>query len=241
MTYELKYKSYGEFSILIEWEASIDTSVIRDINVFKANILKKEAKVLQDCIIGYHSLLIVYKNKLEEVHKKISFLKDIYMHKKKEISTYDYIWKIPVCYDVKYGIDLLDISEKTKLSKEEIIQLHTHNTYTVYFIGFLPGFLYLGGLHKKLFFDRKPTPRLKVPKGAVAIGGMQTGVYPQESAGGWNIIGNTPVSFFDITKETPCFASSGDQIQFTSVTKEVYLSIEEEVKSGVYKMEKVII
>ncbi len=241
MSYQLTYKPYGEFSILIEWEAIVNKDIIRDINTYKTKILKKEEREIQDCIIGYHSLLIVYKEILCKVAEKISFLKEVYSLEESVNSKINYVWTIPVCYDLKHGIDLLDISEKTELPVEEIIQLHTNTMYTVYFIGFLPGFLYLGGLNSKLFFDRKSTPRLKVPKGAVAIGGKQTGVYPEESAGGWNIIGNTPLHFFDVTKKVPCFAKSGDQIKFISISEEEYLKIKEEVKKGSYKIEKKVI
>ncbi len=241
MSYQLIYKRYGEFSILIKWKAIVDKDIIRDINTYKTKILKKEERKIQDCIIGYHSLLIVYKEVLCKVAEKISFLKEIYSFEQSVSSKINRVWTIPVCYNLKYGVDLLDISERTKLSVEEIIQLHINTIYTVYFIGFLPGFLYLGGLNRKLFFDRKSTPRLKVPKGAVAIGGKQTGVYPEKSAGGWNIIGNTPLRFFDVTKEVPCFAKSGDEIKFTSISEEEYFKIKGEVKKGLYKIEKKVI
>ena len=95
-----------------------------------------------------------------------------------------------------FGIDLDEIAQKKKLSIDEIIELHTTPKYQVFSIGFLPGFLYLGGLDKRLHFDRKSVPRLAVKKGAVGIGGMQTGIYPKTSPGGWHIIGNSPVIFF---------------------------------------------
>jgi inhibitor of KinA len=100
--------------------------------------------------------------------------------------------------------------------------------------------LYLGGLHKQLFFERKANPRLNVPKGAVAIGGEQTGVYPTESAGGWNIIGKTPVNFFNINEDNPCFAEAGDFIKFVPIDKNQFLQIEKEVKDASYKISKTL-
>lgn len=81
------------------------------------------------------------------------------------------------------------------LNNDQLIEQHSGKIYTVFFLGFLPGFMYLGGLSEQLYYPRKETPRIKVSKGAVAIGGEQTGVYPMESPGGWNIIGNTPIDF----------------------------------------------
>ena len=146
-----------------------------------------------------------------------------------------------MCYDDVFGIDLDELSEEFNLSKSEIIELHSRSNYTVFFVGFLPGFLYLGGLDERLHFPRKKTPRLKVLKGAVAVGGKQTGIYPNESPGGWNIIGNSPINFFDVNKEVPCFAQSGDKISFYRVSKEEYDDIKALVEAGVYQLESEVI
>jgi inhibitor of KinA len=147
-------------------------------------------------------------------------------------------WQIPVCYNDEFGIDLEFVSKQKSLTKTQIIQRHSQVNYRVFFIGFLPGFLYLGGLDKSLHIPRKSSPRLAVKKGAVAIGGSQTGIYPGVSPGGWNIIGNSPISFFDVTKEQPCFAKAGDFIQFKSVSIEEYRDIKEQVIRGVYKIQQ---
>ena len=111
----------------------------------------------------------------------------------------------------------------------EIIRLHTETDYIVYFIGFQPGFLYIGGLHQNLHVPRKSNPRVRVDKGSVGIGGAQTGVYPQNSSGGWNIIGKSPLNFFNMKATNPCFAKSGDRIQFVAVDIHTFYQIEREV------------
>ena len=151
------------------------------------------------------------------------------------------LWKIPVCYDAVFGIDLEAISKEKNLSKEEIIKRHSQAIYTVYFIGFLPGFLYLGGLDESLHVPRKSTPRLQIEKGAVAIGGNQTGVYPTESPGGWNIIGNSPIEFFNPKLETPCFAKAGDKISFKPITIQEFKTIKILVEAGVYQIESEVL
>ena len=136
-----------------------------------------------------------------------------------------------------FGVDLEVISKEKGLTKEQIITLHSASVYTVYFIGFLPGFLYLGGLNEKLHIPRKSTPRLQIKKGSVAIGGNQTGVYPNESPGGWNIIGNTPISFFDVSKDKPCFAKAGDGIVFHSISVKEHADIMTLMHQNTFKLE----
>lgn len=129
---------------------------------------------------------------------------------------------IPVCYDPTYGLDLVNVAEEKKLSVDEIIAMHTSQTFRVYMIGFVPGFAYMGTLPSNLETKRKNIPRLEVPKGSVAIAGLQTGIYPAAIPGGWNILGRTPINLFDKTKEPCSFLQAGDLVQFQSITKEAF-------------------
>ena len=218
MTVEnLTYKPFGNRAILVEWPAIIDEKTLKYVLNFKNAILKNSIKVIVDVISTYNSLTIFYHATIENIDSEILALKSIYKDQSSLKVVENYLWKIPVCYDQKFGLDLEEISQKNSLSIDEIIDLHSSQIYTVYFIGFLPGFLYLGGLNKKLHFRRKSNPRISVKKGAVGIGASQTGVYPQESAGGWNIIGNSPIQFFDRKKEQPCFAQAGDKVKFIPI------------------------
>ena len=129
---------------------------------------------------------------------------------------------IPVCYAPEYGSDLQEVSEFTRLSTEEIVQLHTSLIFRVYMIGFVPGFAYMGILPPELEMPRKKTPRLEVPAGSVAIAGLQTGIYPARIPGGWNIIGRTPWKLFD-KNANPCSRlSAGDLVRFESITPEAF-------------------
>lgn len=125
--------------------------------------------------------------------------------------------EIPVHYGGKYGPDLKALATELGLSVEAVVQLHTEATYTVYFIGFQPGFPYLGGLSEALYFPRHATPRTKVPAGSVGIGGEQTGVYPFESPGGWQLLGQTDIALFDLTKASHALLSAGDTLKFTAI------------------------
>jgi inhibitor of KinA len=129
---------------------------------------------------------------------------------------------IPVCYDPSYGLDIVAVAEEKHLSIDEIITLHTNQPFRVYMIGFVPGFAYMGTLPDVLLTNRKNVPRLEVPKGSVAIAGLQTGIYPSTIPGGWNILGRTPINLFDKTKEPCSFLQAGDLVQFQSITKEAF-------------------
>ncbi|WP_201538699.1 5-oxoprolinase subunit PxpB [Psychrobacter immobilis] len=125
--------------------------------------------------------------------------------------------EIPVHYGGKYGPDLAAMANDLNLSVEAVVDLHTEATYTVYFIGFQPGFPYLGGLSESLYFPRHAIPRTQVPAGSVGIGGEQTGVYPFESPGGWQLLGQTDTALFDLTKDSPTLLNAGDTLTFTAI------------------------
>lgn len=237
-TFELTYKAYGKRAILVEWPAEISKNILNDVVAFKNKIIQKNIKDVIDVINTYNSITIVYRDTINIIYDHFLELKSLYRQDVYQEFVKNYRWEVPVCYDKKFGIDLDELQSENQLSYHEIISLHSSLIYTVYFIGFLPGFLYLGGLDKKLHVSRKATPRLRIDKGAVAIGGAQTGIYPIESAGGWYIIGNSPVSFFNGKLENPCFAKSGDEIEFKSIDIERYNDIISKVKNGNYQLKK---
>lgn len=241
MNFNLVYKQYGERSILIEWPSVIDEKVWLDVLFFKDKIANNHIESIVNINSAYNSLLITYDLYKFGLKESIVTLKEVYLQNQVYTKSTFRLWKIPVCYDETFAIDLEEFSCVKNSSKEDIIKRHYQAIYTVYFIGFLPGFLYLGGLDEALHLPRRITPRLKIEKGAVAIGGKQTGVYPAESPGGWNIIGNTPISFFNASKENPCFASSGDKIQFSPISLEEYHTIKVLVDAGIYQIESEVI
>jgi len=122
---------------------------------------------------------------------------------------------IPVWYN---GPDLTDVSQHTGLTIEEIIAIHTAKCYHVYMLGFVPGFPYLGGMDKRLATPRKAIPRVKIPAGSVGIAGEQTGIYPLDTPGGWQIIGQTPMVMFDMrSQDHPARVAAGDLLRFVSI------------------------
>ncbi|HLF95993.1 MAG TPA: 5-oxoprolinase subunit PxpB [Methylococcaceae bacterium] len=129
---------------------------------------------------------------------------------------------VPVCYGGEHGPDLDGVARHCRLSPAEVIARHSGGDYRVYFLGFAPGFAYLGGLDPLLATPRHPTPLPNVPAGAVGIAGDQTGIYPQASPGGWQIIGRTPLRLFDPRRKAPCLLMPGDALRFAPIGPEEF-------------------
>jgi len=234
-SYPISIRPYGVHAVLVEWPNEVDENILEDILGFY-HYLKESG---WEMIPSYNSLTLVQNNSVVDFKSFSKKLDDWYNEKSGTSPEQRYLWKLPVCYDLDFGIDLEEVSETLKLPIPEIIKQHTENVYRVFGIGFLPGFMYLGGLPKSLEIPRKATPRLKVEKGAVGLAAKQTGIYPQESPGGWNIIGNCSVSIFDAKQEKPCLVSVGDQIQFYSISRAEYDLHKIEGEVGIYKAEKI--
>lgn len=132
---------------------------------------------------------------------------------------------IPVCYGGTYGPDLEFVAQSHQLTPEEVVNIHCAGTYTVYMIGFCPGFPYLGGLDERLATPRRPSPRVAIPARSVGIAGMQTGVYPLSTPGGWQLIGRSAIELFTPEKETPSLLKAGDIVRFKAISAKEYKDI----------------
>ena len=160
---------------------------------------------------------------------KISgYIKSIPVETKIDQQTDNQIMQIPVCYDPAFGFDLQELSSFYQLKKEEIIEIHSSVVYTVYMIGFVPGFPYLSGLSEKLTAPRRQNPRAAIPAGSVGIAGQQTGIYPLETPGGWQIIGRTPLKLFDVNRQQPSLLKAGDKLKFEQISLREFEQIERE-------------
>ena len=231
------YHRYSEDAILVKWPEIISKEILIDIRSFVEKINETRLDFVKELNFVYNSLLIIYDYNSVNFKEVVTDLRNVYSEDHPKLFKANK-WLIPVCYDTSFGIDLELISNKTNISIKDIIKLHSSAYYIIYGIGFLPGFLYLGGLTEKLHCPRLSNPRSAIVKGAIGIGGTQTGIYPQKSPGGWNIIGNTPISIFDINKEKPCSFTPGDEIKFESISLKEYDIIKNDVLNGVYNLKK---
>jgi KipI family sensor histidine kinase inhibitor len=147
------------------------------------------------------------------------------------------VFVFPVCYGGEYGEDIGFVAEHAGISADEVIRRHTSPDYLIYMLGFLPGFVYLGGLDPLLAAPRMTSPRVKIRAGSVGIAGSQTGMYPFDSPGGWRIIGATPVRLYDPAREPTILYRAGDYIRFAPVDDATYRDIAAQVAAGTYRVE----
>ncbi|SDI44863.1 5-oxoprolinase subunit PxpB [Winogradskyella thalassocola] len=231
MSFQLQYSQYNEHSVLVEWPAIIDENILEDILFFKEKVENKLIKEVVEVISAYHSILIIYKFTIDNVNDVFVDLKELYSSQSNVEQIESKTFRIPVCYEGEFAMDLDCYAKEIKRSKEVIISLHSNTIYTVFFIGFLPGFLYLGGLNSDLYLDRKITPNLNIKKGSIGIGGKQTGIYPQDSPGGWHIIGNSPIELFNPKHNPPCFITAGDRVKFHPISKLDHQKMKSEINN----------
>ena len=157
---------------------------------------------------------------LEEILKQyFERLKDVTLPEPRQV-------EIPVCYGGEHGPDLIDVSEIHGMTPAQVIELHSSTTYVVYFLGFVPGFAYLGQLPEALVTPRLPTPRRNVPPGSVGIAGRQTGVYPVATPGGWRLLGRTPLSMLRPEQDGFSLLSIGDRVRFTPIDQQQFAALE---------------
>lgn len=205
-------KPLGDSAILIQLGDAIDPALNARVHALDA-ILQTIPAVIETVpayctvLVHYDPLKSTYNEIKNLIEEKLARVDDSTHRPSRRL-------EIPVLYGSASGPDLEPAATILALSPSELIRLHSEREYTVYMMGFTPGFPYLGILNEKLTLPRMSTPRTRVPAGSVAIAGSQTGIYPVDSPGGWHILGHTPLKLFDPTSETPFIFTPGDTVKF---------------------------
>lgn len=199
-----------------EWNLNISDTLLQLQLSLKTKILEDFPNKILELRIGFKTLALVFSKPMESA-KLIDWLGTLIPEEAAKPLP-NKIWQIPVCYAPETGRDLKTLASEKNLKQEEVILLHSQELYRLHFYGFLPGFMYLNGLHTSLHTPRKSVPDRSVPAGSIAIGASQTGIYPSSSPGGWHLIGQTPLSLFDPRQAKPVFASAGEQIEFVPIS-----------------------
>lgn len=232
---KFKILTAGDSSILIEFGNEISPKINQRIASTVQMMRQQQIEGVIDIIPAFCSLVINYDPRVvsyEEITKRMEKL--LKMDIKTETSSKK-VYEIPVCYGGEYGPDLAFIAENAGLTQEEVIKIHSSRDYLIYMLGFLPGFCYLGGLDERIHTPRLANPRLKINAGSVGIGGSQTGIYPLDSPGGWQLMGMTPVKTYDPERAVPILVEAGDYIRFIPIDEAEYLRIKELVEKGEYE------
>ncbi len=231
----IRFLTAGDSSLLIEFGKEISPAVNRKIAATVQLMKDQNIEGVVDVIPAFCSLLVNYDPRViryEEIRERMQALVKV---EAKAGQQRRKVFEIPVCYGGEYGPDIENIAEHAGLSVEEVIELHSSRDYLIYMLGFLPGFTYLGGLDERLHTPRLANPRIRIPAGSVGIGGSQTGIYPLDSPGGWQLMGMTPVRTYDPSREAPILVEAGDYIRFVPVDEEEYIRIREAVARGEYQ------
>jgi inhibitor of KinA len=230
---------FGEAAILVEFGKGILPETHGRVNALTEYLDCCSLPGMIEYVSAYSSVTIFYdpikikKRQIESVEgeKKSSYqilstlLKEIISKLGTGATHAPRVVEIPVCYGGDFGPDLEYVAEHNKLSIEKVIDIHASGKYLVYMIGFAPGFPFLGGMSEMIATPRRQSPRMSIPPGAVGIAGMQTGVYPITTPGGWQLIGRTPLALFRPTDNPPSLLQSGDIIRFVPISYQEYETI----------------
>jgi inhibitor of KinA len=224
-----KIISLSESAILLSFGSEINLQLHQQVMHAKNLIESNPFEGLIETVPAYNSLAVYFdpfkiKKTGDEISTAVQQIIKTILESGSETHSMEHtsFITIPVCYDIEFGIDLEQLSNSLHLSIEQIIHLHCIKIYKVYMIGFTPGFPYMGAVDELIITKRKPSPRIKVEPGSVAIAGTQTGIYPLGTPGGWNIIGKTPLNLFDVSKKNPFLIKAGDEVKFERISKQDY-------------------
>lgn len=233
---ELPYsiRPLGECAVIIEWSGKISEEIQRQVQAAARHIEDQPFAGLVECIPSYTTVSVHYepsKMRKPELFPTAgeyvcSMLGDLLSQWDVSSEGDSVIVDIPVCYGGEYGPDLEEVAALNRLTAAEVIRLHSEGRYLVYALGFAPGFPYIGGMDERISAPRKKTPRLNIPAGSVGIAGSQTGIYPIETPGGWQIIGRTPLALFQPERNPPTLLEGGCRLRFQPITEEEYRKLE---------------
>jgi inhibitor of KinA len=207
----------GDAALVVEFGDEIHPDIHRRVLALDHALAADPFPGLRETVPTYRSLLVYYDPRQlswDEARRLVANAlarsTDTPMPEPREV-------EIPVVYGGEFGPDIGFVAAHTGLSEEEVVRLHTSVTYTVYMLGFAPGFVYLGGLPEALATPRLPTPRPSVPAGSVGIAGLQTGIYGLSTPGGWRLIGRTPLTMLDLNRQPPTLLQPGDRVRFVRI------------------------
>lgn len=220
-----RYEVSGVDTITLHFGQRIDAALVEPIQRAAAALKNRLGERLLDAVPSYTTLLLRYdvmQDDLASLMEQVSAVLDQLSARAGEQAAESEVVEIPVFYDSSVGPDLNSLAQRAGLSVEEVIRRHSERVYKVFAIGFAPGFAYLGEVPEELSVPRLANPRAKVPAGTLGIADTQTALYPMVSPGGWNLIGRTPVTLFDPSRESPSLLIAGQTVRFRPIDKHEY-------------------
>jgi inhibitor of KinA len=223
LSFEGRVFPLGDTAVVIELGEEIDLATHEKVRAVAHLIDSSSLGGMVEYIPAFTTVTVIYDPLVTTYDRFAERVRTLLNESSPESATLeDRRVDIPVCYGGDYGPDLDAVSSHTGLSTEEVVAIHGEPEYLVYMIGFAPGFPYLGGMSERLASPRRESPREKIPAGSVGIAGNQTGVYPIETPGGWQLIGRTPLRLFRPEKDEPSLLRTGDRVRFQAIERTEY-------------------
>lgn len=216
------FRIAGDRGLLVEYGDAISPEINLKVRAITITLEKEELEGVIEVIPTYRSIIIVY----DPSSTNPSILEESVLFFERRLGEIEIFppetREIPVCYGGVFGPDIEFVAESHHLTPKDVVRIHSEPAYQIYMIGFTPGFPFLGGLSEQLHTPRLQTPRTLVPAGSVGIANAQTGIYPIDSPGGWQLIGKTPLKLFDPERANPFLLKAGDLLKFKPISFEEY-------------------
>ncbi len=225
MKTNMQFRPASDQSLLVSFGDAISLRAHERVRRFLHLLQKEPLTTVRNVHPAYCSVLVKF-DPLAITHAELESILHRYLHSLDEVPLLPgRVVEVPVCYGGEFGPDLADVAALCKIPAERLIELHAAGDYLVYFLGFVPGFAYLGGLPEQLAAQRLATPRKSVPPGSVGIAGKQTGIYPFATPGGWRLIGRTPMPLFRVD-DGASVLSVGTRVRFAAISPERFAALE---------------
>lgn len=223
----IEYIPSGDSAFLVKFGNEISEEINRKVRAYFIALSEKKIKGIIECVPSYTDLMVVYNPLIIRYEELLGELKTVAQNISDIEIPEARTVEIPVLYGERFGEDMEAVKSHTGLSEQEIIKQHSGRKYLVYMLGFTPGFCYLGGMNKDIATPRKEVPSQKILAGSVGIAAEQTGIYPIDSPGGWQIIGRTPYKLFDPNRKPEFLLQAGDYLKFYPISEEEYHKLNE--------------
>lgn len=216
------FSPLGDQAIVIELGTEINEETEKKIRRLSTLLESRPPDWMIEFIPAFITVAVFYDPCAATYSKVQEELAELLAHLGEELAVESRTVEIPVCYGGEFGPDLEFVAQHNGLTAREVIDIHTSGSYSVHMIGFAPGFPFIGGMSEKIAAPRRDSPRLRIPERTVGIAGMQTGVYPIETPGGWQLIGRTPLRLFRPENDIPSLLRAGDKVVFREISETDY-------------------
>ena len=221
----IRFLPCGDSAVTVEFGNRIDDQLNGAVHAFASAVEALGHPAIREVVPTYRSATVHYLPHLLEYAALVQLLRPL-TETQGGAGPFGAPVEIPVLYGGPWGPDLEEVAAHCGMTPEQVIEAHSAPCYRIYMLGFTPGFPYLGGMDPRLATPRRKEPRIRIPAGSVGIAGSQTGVYPIESPGGWQLIGRTPLRLFDLGSDPPILLQAGRSIRFVPIDEPTYHRLE---------------